>query len=127
METLRIFKITLSLPPKELSPNVRANWPAKARATRKYREYAWAVTLSKIGRRTAPQWKRATAQATFFFQTKRRHDKDNLLASLKAVFDGIADAGLVENDAGLTHRPVEIVIDPDGWEHVEIEVTGEIE
>lgn len=42
----------------------------------------------------------------------RRRDRDNLLASLKAAFDGIADAGLVENDAGLTHLPVHIVIDP---------------
>lgn len=122
METLRIFKITLGLPPRELSPNVRANWPAKARATRKYREYAWAVTLSKIGRRIAPQWKRATVQATFFFQTKRRHDKDNLLANLKPAFDGIADAGLVENDAGLIHLPVEIVVEPGMWEHVELDV-----
>ena len=33
---------------------------------------------------------------------------------------GTADAGLVENDAGLTYLPVIVVIDEQQWEHVEV-------
>jgi len=49
--------------------------------------------------------------ARFFFKTRRRRDRDNLLASLKAAFDGLADAGLVADDSGLIHMPVEQYID----------------
>jgi hypothetical protein len=32
----------------------------------------------------------------------------------------LVDAGLIEDDAGLTHLQVEIVIDERQWEHVEV-------
>ena len=57
------------------------------------------------------RWKAAEAEATFFFRDKRRRDRDNLLASLKAAFDGIAAAGVVEDDADLTHLPVRVEVD----------------
>lgn len=102
--------ITLPLPPKELSPNARVHWAGKARKVKYYRGRAWAESLAVQGRRTR-KWKRATVQATFYHRDKRRRDKDNLLASLKSAFDGIADADVVENDAGLTHLPVECEVD----------------
>jgi len=53
----------------------------------------------------------ARVTARFFFKTRRRRDRDNLLASLKPAFDGLADAGLVVDDSGLIHMPVEQHID----------------
>ena len=53
----------------------------------------------------------AKVTARFFFRTRRRRDRDNLLASLKPAFDGIADARVVANDAGMIHMPVEQYVD----------------
>lgn len=94
------YTITLPLPPKELSPNARVHWAAKARAVKGYREYAWAEAKRLIGRDAAPKWKNATAQATFHFLTFARRDKDNFQAMLKPAFDGIRDAGIIDDDCG---------------------------
>jgi Holliday junction resolvase RusA-like endonuclease len=34
-----------------------------------------------------------------------------MLSSLKAAFDGLADAGLIADDSGLTHLPVIVKVD----------------
>ncbi|NLX97583.1 MAG: RusA family crossover junction endodeoxyribonuclease [Rhodopirellula sp.] len=75
-----------------------------------YRAQAWSTALSASKYR-APKWSTATAQATFYHATNHRRDADNLLASLKAAFDGIASAGVVANDSGITHMPVVRLID----------------
>lgn len=105
--------IELPLPHKNLSPNSRCHWRAKAEATKKARHAAWiggtAVWVENF--LTAPQWEEATVQATFYCRDKRRRDRDNLLASLKAYFDGLADSKLIGNDSGLTHLPVKVAVD----------------
>jgi len=103
--------ITLRLPSPPLSPNWRGHWATKAKDVRLYRELANVMARQALGRQDPPRWKAATVQATFFFPDRRRRDKDNLLASLKAAFDGLADAGVVENDAGFTHLPVGVTVD----------------
>jgi Holliday junction resolvase RusA-like endonuclease len=113
--------ITLPLPVSQLSPNVSYSGYGKARLRKKYRQYAWAVTLELLGRNPAPQWERAIVQATFYHDVERRRDGDNALASLKAAFDGIADAGVVVNDSGFRHEPVQFAIDR-GNPRVEIKI-----
>ena len=107
--------ITLPLPPRELSPNARVHHMVKAKAVRRYRRAAWACALEAqaplFGRR--PRWAAAKASATFYFPDRWQRDADNLLASLKAAFDGLADAGLIADDAGLTHAPVVVDVDAD--------------
>lgn len=98
--------VTLRLPDRRLSPNARVCWQAKSRAVKAYRTSAFF-----IGQCFPMRWKAAEAEATFFFRDKRRRDRDNLLASLKAAFDGIAAAGVVEDDADLTHLPVRVEVD----------------
>ena len=53
----------------------------------------------------------ARVTSKFFFRDRRRRDRDNLLASLKPAFDGIADARVVTNDSGMIHMPVEQYVD----------------
>ena len=96
--------IVLPLPPRELSPNARPHYMAKARAVKCYRETAY---LSSLAERPFRPLHAARVTARFFFRTRRRRDRDNLLASLKPAFDGIADARVVANDAGMIHMPVE--------------------
>lgn len=116
--------VTLPLPPKELHPNSRPHWASKARAVKRYREYAWACAMEEISViHGFTAWSEAACTARFHFATRRRRDKDNLLASLKAAFDGLADAGVVLDDSGISHR-VEIG-DPDPANpRVEITVRG---
>lgn len=103
--------LTLPLPPRELHPNARVHWRPKAAATAGYRLLAKARSLEALGRTRQPRWPAAFAQAVFYVKDRRRRDRDNLAAALKAAWDGIADAGVVENDAGITHLPVRIEVD----------------
>lgn len=67
-------------------------------------------------------WRSATTQATFYHKDSRRRDRDNLLASIKAGFDGLRDAGLLIDDDELTHLPVVREVDRSN-PRVEIELT----
>ncbi len=101
------IEVPLSLPPKELSPNARVHWRVKAKFTKSARSIAAcsaiiASDMQRLG------WKAARVKCVFTFGDKRQRDKDNLLASMKAYFDGLADAGVVENDSQLTYEPIEI-------------------
>ncbi|MGC4002857.1 MAG: hypothetical protein QM811_06885 [Pirellulales bacterium] len=55
-------------------------------------------------------WSGAVVQAKF--RVAREQDRDNLLAWLKATFDGIELAGLVANDNTFTYEPVEVELFP---------------
>ena len=112
------MKLTLPLPPKELSPNhtvgSRGMRMAKAVKIRGYRERAsieaqvWCLN----NKNTFP-WQAATIQLTFFHSSARRRDPDNLLASCKAAFDGLRDAGVLTDDDQITHLPVVRMKDKD--------------
>lgn len=109
--------IVLPLPPAILSPNnkhgSRGGRFARAAASKKYRRTASELTTA-LGIETGP-WKRATIAATFFHKTKRRRDDVNHLAMLKSAYDGIVDAGLLEDDDSehLTTLPAAFAIDKD--------------
>jgi len=51
------------------------------------------------------RWKHVTATIKWFHRTWQRPDKDNALAMLKSTWDGMEDAGLIENDKYLTPLP----------------------
>ena len=106
------IRVRLPLPSPRLSPNARAHWRSKARDVKSYRlaaEFYGLIALQKTGDPGA--WTSADVQATFHHPTRRQRDADNLLASLKAAFDGFADAGIVSNDRALTHLPVLQMLD----------------
>ncbi len=92
--------IILPLPKKILSPNCQVATPggrfAKAAATKKYRRITKeAVEDEQID--TAP-WEKVLVHVVFFHKINRRRDEDNAMGSLKAVYDGIVDSGLVKDD-----------------------------
>lgn len=104
--------IRLLLPPAAVSPNARCHWASKMNATANQRRDAATAARAALGRSKPPYWKRAMIHATFHKPSKRAKvaDADNLIASLKACVDGIADAGILSNDRGLTWLPVEQVL-----------------
>lgn len=119
---LGTLTITLRLPPKELAPNGRVCWQAKARAKREYRAHAKVRAFLVIN--DPPLWRRCQVKCWFYFAQARRRDPDNLLAWMKAGFDGLTDAGVWADDCGLTHLPPAEDKDRDN-PRVEIVVTKE--
>ena len=98
------IRISLPVPAKQLSPNARCHFMAKARITKQARATAAAMALAALS--TRPQWKRATVKAVWSFPDARRRDLDNLQASCKAYLDGLVDAGIIEDDRELVpERP----------------------
>jgi len=114
--------ISLRLPADELSPNSRCHWTDKADATKAARDISYIETVAMMARRPAPRWDRAMTQCVFYYKTACRHDPDNSLASCKAYFDGLVDAHLLADDAGLGHYPVIIKKDKNK-PRVEITIT----
>lgn len=92
--------IVLPLPNKVLSPNwmagtIRGRY-YKASATKRLRQRAKeAVEAEYI--ENAP-WPMVGVSVEIFWKTNRKRDADNAIGSLKAVYDGIVDAGLVIDD-----------------------------
>ena len=104
------FEITMSLPPKELSPNARPHWAAKSRAAKAHRMEARVMTpTALLDVALGVDWSVATVRPMFFHKTRHKRDRDNLSASLKAARDGIADAmaacGLGEAASGFVPLP----------------------
>lgn len=120
--------IVLGMPHKALSPNARAHWAAKSKQVKHARIEAKFSAISAMNRAGCKNFPlaSATVKATFHFKTNRRRDRDNLQGSLKAVFDGLADAGMVVNDSQFTPLPCEIRVDPTrSTEYVSLEIVGE--
>lgn len=112
--------INLDMPHKHLSPNSRCHWAQKSKAKKDQRGHARYRILRALNEiapvnarfREWTPWKTANVEITVTPPDRRRRDKDNLLASLKAAFDGAQDAGLIADDSGLTYLPITIT-EPD--------------
>ncbi|MDB6454730.1 hypothetical protein [Falsirhodobacter sp. 20TX0035] len=83
-------RVELPWPSSALSPNARGHWSIVAKAKAAYRKAAWAICIANgLGKLDASA---IHLTLTFCPPCKRRRDADNLLASMKAGIDGIADA-----------------------------------
>lgn len=97
-----ICDIKLPLPPKELQPNARPHWRAKAKAVQSYR----AMALNE-----ALQWNTdeccsvAVVKIEYANKTKRVLDPDNIIAALKSAIDGITSSGCIDDDDELIYLP----------------------
>lgn len=103
--------ITLDLPPRVLSPNVRAHWATVAMAKKKYRHAAEVLTRAA----GVIEMGRCTMGLAFYVRDRRglAQDSDNLIASMKAARDGIADAGVVANDRDIEVETPTLAVDRD--------------
>tara|TARA_B100001094_G_scaffold289115_1_gene305803 strand:- start:158 stop:559 length:402 start_codon:yes stop_codon:yes gene_type:complete len=104
------IEIILSIPSNPLKPNSRPHYMAKARAVKAYRNAAFLLAKLKA---PATPWSGCLVYTTWYFKTNRRRDRDNLLASMKPAFDGIADAKVVDDDADMIHMPPAMNVDPE--------------
>jgi len=117
------LRLVLPLPPKVLSPNARCHWAVKSKAVKLYRFGARIIAMREWDSTRDPL-EECDILCVFHFKDRRKRDRDNLLASMKSAFDGIADAGIVANDSSFRHQ-VEIG-DPSAEPHVEITITERV-
>ena len=115
----------LTLPDRRLSPNARHHWSVKAPVAKAARAAARREAERVLDGRPAPRWTKAGLRPVVFLgPTNRQPDPDNLLASLKAYIDGLADAGIVVNDRDLwPERPTFIRVTK--FPRIEITITPE--
>jgi len=94
------FHIILPQVSKWLSPNNRTcsrrGHIAYRKAVQKYRDRTiLEVQLASV--ETLP-WTMVDVHVDMYFTTNRRRDEDNLVASLKPMYDGLVRAGVVKDD-----------------------------
>lgn len=102
---MQVKEILLPYPPRELHPNGRAHWGAKARHARKQR--AEAILLAKQAGYDKMKWPtegRLCVWITGYARDRRRRDADGLLSSIKWALDGIAETMGVD-DSRFVPRP----------------------
>ena len=115
-----MIRITLPIPDSILSPNSRPHWGTKYRAVRAHRERArWEVALANGGDLFLAECR---IDIVAFHKVPARRDRDNLISACKSYFDGLADAGLVKNDSGITLGPVRFEVDKQN-PRLEMEIT----
>lgn len=80
-------------PPKELSPNSRLHHMALHRVKKAYRNVCWLLAKKAgISAETLGDAKKAEVHLVFYPPDRRGRDMDNMIASMKAGLDGLADA-----------------------------------
>ena len=118
--------LIVKLPPpgRTLSPNGRVHWSKKSKATAKARLDAGLAATAAIREQgvTVP-FAKATVQVRSWVTKKIFQDDDNLNASCKAYFDGLADAGIVANDRDFTRLPPVQLVQPIGKPYIELIIT----
>jgi hypothetical protein len=96
------------LPPLELSPNVRAHWGRKAKASKRTQRD---VELH-VRRAHWPEHHEGDPPRRLTITTRRprRYDHDNEVATLKAVVDGVKLSRAIWNDSP---RYLELIVNQD--------------
>ena len=84
--------IHVPLTANPLSLNGRQHWRVKAKHTKQWRQFA-ALSATRY-----PELPACDVTLTWFVTDKRRRDEDNLYPLLKALCDGLVDAGVVPDD-----------------------------
>jgi Holliday junction resolvase RusA-like endonuclease len=119
--------ITIPLPPKEVRNNWRGHWAKKAAAVKTCRTETRLIAVRAIASSEMSDglpWKKASVKVTAYFPTARHLDPTNLIDALKPAFDGLQDAGVIENDKELwPERPV--IVTKDANPRVELVITEE--
>ena len=94
------------------SRSAGANWK-KIIATKSDRAVGFARAREALGTTPPPKWGRASILYRFWFAANRGQDLWNFAQMMKAMLDGIVDAGIITNDNHTVLRPC--VVDFGGY------------
>ena len=91
----RVLPLTRS---KLITANDKLHWAARARLTKQIRQ--WGYLLGREGEGVARLGlTHARVEVEFAYPDRRRRDRSNLSPTVKALMDGLIDAGLLPDDA----------------------------
>lgn len=91
----RVLPLTRS---KLITANDKMHWAARSRLTKQLRQ--WGYLLGREGQGVARlHLTRARVEFEFAYPDRRRRDRHNLAPTVKALMDGLIDAGLLPDDA----------------------------
>lgn len=91
----RVLPLTRS---KLITANDKPHWAARARLTKQIRQ--WGYLLGREGEGVARlELTHARVEVEFAYPDRRRRDRSNLAPTVKALMDGLIDAGLLPDDA----------------------------
>lgn len=111
---------TLPWPPSGLNPNSRNHWAKTAKLKKQLRSAWWAQALAQ-GATKLPS-RPLSVSLTFYPPDRRHRDMDNMLASIKAGLDGLADAiGVDDSKWTLTIAKAEEI---GGYVKISVQTTG---
>ena len=83
---------------KLITANDKPHWAARARLTKQIRQ--WGYLLGREGEGVARLGlTHARVEVEFAYPDRRRRDRSNLAPTVKALMDGLIDAGLLPDDA----------------------------
>ena len=101
--------VVVPWPHRYLSPNSRVIWQTKYQVSRRARLTSRLLTLERMGcgNKAYPIDDYIEVQLVAHPRDKRKRDEDNIIASMKATLDGIADA-LGVNDASFHFRELQM-------------------
>lgn len=84
------IKVVLPYPPKQLNPNQKMHWAAKAKVASRYKEACKILTRTALG---AMRFDKMPKMAVEFYPPDYRiRDDDNAIAAFKSGRDGVAEA-----------------------------------
>lgn len=90
----RVLPLTRS---KLITANDKMHWAARSRLTKQLRQ--WGYLLGREGEGVARLGLRhARVEMEFAYPDRRRRDRSNLAPTVKALMDGLIDAGLLPDD-----------------------------
>jgi Holliday junction resolvase RusA-like endonuclease len=88
------WALTFNYPSPPITANQRHHWRKKATLTKQVR-----VASSLLARSARiPAMAKCEVSLIWFVSTKHRRDVDNIVPTLKAMCDGLVDAGIVPDD-----------------------------
>lgn len=91
----RVLPLTRS---KLITANDKMHWAARSRLTKQLRQ--WGYLLGREGEGVARLGlTHARVEMEFAYPDRRRRDRSNLAPTVKAIMDGLIDAGLLPDDA----------------------------
>lgn len=92
------------LPADKLRGNSRATWQVRARYVREARTDACMMGRKYVEDHPDVEFPlTGNIAVNISFQTVRPNDMFNLLHGLKSFFDGLEDAGVIDNDGNIRH------------------------
>lgn len=119
MQTAELF---LPWPDKRLSPNARVHWSTLAKAKKAAKREAYYAALEAGVRDIKAD--SLLVRFSFYPPDRRARDVDNMLASMKAANDGIAQAVGIDDSAWTISISPRGPIEKNGMVKVELEWTA---